>query len=434
MAFGAVAALPRSRPGAVLAVALLAAPRVAGVEILAGDNVLFGLAPVLVTWRLAERGGLNRATWIAMGIALCCRQDNLLVLPAVLLLGTWSRPRGERKGRAVARGVLALGVGSLLAYGAMWALCRAAGWVEVGFLGWLFQMTELPGGRFNAQYPVGLSWLVHLQALAVGYFGAMLDGTARLAWGMALLLLPLLISALGRDRKRPVLLLVLLLPRVVFYGYADCQNSEWWLLYIALGGVMSVRALEERRALATGGILLALGAGFTLAHHFACTWELRDEGAHRGWRLFHEEARRLEPEGPPMRLALLDQRLRWLPHPRGEAPVIDSVSEPDPATSLQEVVASYPGHRFLVLVDQNLWRANPVTHRLGPAEVHRRLIAAGHAGPNSPKIGCFADWLWAARTYEVLAEIEGGAGAAGIGHARDDTGAWILLLIRPLEE
>lgn len=290
----------RWRVGAGLAVLLLAT-RSWFLEAFTGENVLPAIAAALIALLAAldDRWSL-RSVGIATFIALLFRQDNLLVVPAILLAVRW-RSQGP-SWRQLTVWLAVVGGATLGAYLAIWAGLSAGG-LQEGFLDWMWGI----GARDYSL--VGRPVLQHAVAYGTSITGVQWPATEPWthiwigAGGMCLVLAcGAFFRGTARWERLAFLALVVAVPRFAFYAWFEPTNTEWTLFTWTLAAVVAARAangtaktpLPVRRAAA----LLVLIAGvatwsshgsYTLSfreHHYQSAGEWVKEHTPKSWRRF----------------------------------------------------------------------------------------------------------------------------------------------------
>ena len=293
---------PRHRLVATLAILALVATRGFFMEATLGENVLPACAAALLCLICAWRGKPLRCLIATTVFALLWRQDNLFIIPGVLVLSWPLWPKGQRLRQAA----LYLGISGVITlslYAVTWWLRSRSLDSTEGFREWLVHLganSWNPGLDPVATKDGGfspLNWLYswrledvrqHLSALGYVFTGRQF---ARWEWaahggigiaGLGLVLLGMRLC-LGRGRSGRFLAatLAVLLVRTPFFLTYEPGNLEWWLLPVVLlvAAVLATRFSSEERAtprfFPVGvGLLLLVIAG-TLAWHGASTLELR---------------------------------------------------------------------------------------------------------------------------------------------------------------
>ena len=290
----------RWRVGAGLGLLLLTG-RAWFLEAFTGENVL----PAIAAGMAALFAALDeRRSLVTVGlwtfVALLFRQDNVLLVPAIVLALHW-RAAPPTLAR-LASWLAVVGGATAMAYVGIWA---GLVWVgpDVGLLDWMWGIAK--DDYSIAQRPV----LVHGAAFGVAVAGkqwAASDPWSHVGVGAGALCLVLAFGALFRGDagwgRMATLAAITAALRFAFYSWFEPTNAEWTLFTFAFAAAIAARAANGRprttpivrRAAALG---LTLAAVFTWGSHGSDTLSFRDhryepagrwvaEHTRKGWRHF----------------------------------------------------------------------------------------------------------------------------------------------------
>ena len=336
----------RWRVGAGLALFLLAG-RTWFLEAFTGENVLPAIAAGMIALLAAldERVSLVRVgAWTV--IALLLRQDNLLLVPAIILALTW---RAHSSPARLVSWLLPVGAVTVLAYAGIWGGLALAG-SDLGFVEWMWGVAEedyslvqrpalahavaFGSAVTGKQWPAAEPWM-HIW-VGVGALGLVLACAAFLRGG-------------ARWERLAALAGLITVLQFAFYAWFEPTNPEWTLFTFTLAAAVAARAangaptrpLPVRQA---GAALLFIAACATWVAHGDYTLSFRDhryeaagrwvaENTKKEWRHFGYQNRGV--------LAVETQRIKCEPlytaFDRAYQHLLEVVAE-EPATPLLAVV------------------------------------------------------------------------------------------------
>jgi hypothetical protein len=246
-----------------------------------GESILPGCAAAL--WLLLEAARVPaspRRVAAALVLAVLLRQDNILLLPGVVIAVAAGLPRGARL-RPLAGILIGAGAATLAGYSAAWWMATRG---SKALWDYLFY---LPGMGWTAPNPLDpRRFLMHLDALSAAVVGRnwpredlhLLLGPA---FVVALAAVALLLRGRTPRRALGAAVLVTLVVRAAFFSWFDAANPEWSVLTIALVATWGSRLADSeprwpRPARVAGVLVLAGLAAFALASHARFTWRLRE--------------------------------------------------------------------------------------------------------------------------------------------------------------
>jgi hypothetical protein len=250
-------------------------------EAATGENLLPGFAAALVLFQCATG---DRPSVVKLGVAtvfaLCLRQDNLLLLPAALMVAAPKLEPGRRLRPLL--GMLAVcGVIVLAFYFSAWLWVRTE--VPKGFFEYLTRFGHT--ARYVGPSDVDIRVSLHLGAFAAALVGRQwFEPGPHILLGGAFLALLAIATLLLRGRapsaRYAAAVLVTLAIRFPFYAWFEPDNFEWQILPIVLLVALGARtangepatSIVARRA---GIALLVVIASTLLAFHAGNTLALR---------------------------------------------------------------------------------------------------------------------------------------------------------------
>ncbi len=291
------------------------------VEAAAGENLLPGFAAALFLLDVAARDRVDLPRLGgALFLALIARQDNIFLLPGVIIAAGAALPTARRAARlATMLGLTAaatLGVYVLSWLGSaseesfvdyLTRFGRTAAWGTI--FGVNADSVALHFAGFGAAL-VGRHWLAPAPHNLVGAaFVVLLAAAARLVRGTA---------PLGRFTAA---VLVTVAIRIPFYVWFEPVNFEWQILPVVLLVALASRSargtmLGTRRTERIGVAILILMALAIFAVHAPSTWKLRER------RLETAVSEVIEQAGPDAWFVAVDKStalaltMRGIPHER----------------------------------------------------------------------------------------------------------------------
>ncbi len=274
------------RPWIGLGLALvLACSRSFIVEAAVGENVLPACAAALWCLTLAAKDGPRwKSVGVTFVLALLLRQDNILLLPGLLVMLAPRAAKGDALGRLV---VWTLGVGivTAAAYVTIWWLGTLP---KTGLFDWLFRLGAVNWSAPDSMRSLGAALSHHAEALTIAAVGRhwSWDPDAMVPASSLAVLIPTVTLGFlfrGSDPWRRLLvgLAITLLVRVPFYVWFEAHNPEWHVFTLAsiLAAVAAVSRGMPATSLparATGAALVLAAAGTLLTFHGSATWQLRE--------------------------------------------------------------------------------------------------------------------------------------------------------------
>jgi hypothetical protein len=249
------------------------------VEAGVGENVLPACAAALAALVIASRPSPSPlAVGTAFAAALLFRQDNVLLLPAVVY-ATWTGLAPEGRGRRIVGALSAAGAAAAALSVAAWAIARSPG---QSFAAWLFDL-----GRQDWTVPVaGPRVLAHADAFGIAAVGRHWEPQDHHLWiGAALLAAVALAAWCLRGDAAPSRFLracaLACAARVPFFIWFEAHNPEWhvltWVLLAACGSAAAAgRPRASVFARAAGALLLIALPIVVIASHGPHTWRLRE--------------------------------------------------------------------------------------------------------------------------------------------------------------
>jgi hypothetical protein len=270
----------RRTAGAAFAFALFAT-RGFIAETATGENLFPAFAGALLLLKCASADSPSLAKiGAATALALCLRQDNLLVLPGALLAVAPALPREGRVRRLAAM----LGVTALVTiafYVLAWTWVRTLN--DEGFLGYLTRFKRISGWQGALDVATRL-------ALHLGSFGVALVGrhwftvaphlAVAAAWILAVLGSTGMLRGTRASRRYATAALVTIAIRLPFFAWFEPTNFEWQLMPMVLLAALGARtaagepATSPRWRAAGIGLLVVVGVAVFCAHA-SNTWTLR---------------------------------------------------------------------------------------------------------------------------------------------------------------
>ena len=272
---------PRRRTaGAAFALALFAT-RGFIAETATGENLFPAFAGALLLLKCATAD--SPSLWkigAATALALCLRQDNLLVLPGVLLAALPALPREGRMRRLAAMLVVTALV-TIAFYFLAWTWVRTLN--DEGFLPYLTRFKRISG--WQGTLDVGTRLALHVASFGVALVGRHWFSPAphvavAAAWILAVLAGTGMLRGTGASRRYATAILVTLAIRVPFFAWFEPTNFEWQLMPMVLFAALGARtaagepATSPRLRAAGIGLLVTVSV-WVLFAHAPNTWTLR---------------------------------------------------------------------------------------------------------------------------------------------------------------
>lgn len=245
-----------------------------------GESIVPGAAAALFVIDQATRPPFRPLrVWGSLVLALLVRQDNILIVPG-LVLGLWHVLQPERRLQRLASGLLASAAVTVAGYVMLWLVASGG---RRPFVEFMLALALDP--QYADPNLIGnLRW--RLDALGVAVAGRTWPSWSPNLWIGPAFLAATSIAALllrGNARMRPLATTIaaVVLARAVFYTWFDFKNWEWSVLtlimFAYLGSRMAEGAAVRRRfARASGAFALAGLTIVVLIGHAASTLSLRE--------------------------------------------------------------------------------------------------------------------------------------------------------------
>ncbi len=242
-------------------------------EAFTGENVLPAIAAGLAALVAAMD---ERQSWLRVGLwtylALLLRQDNVLLIPAIVLALSWrsERPAGVR----TASWLAAVGGFTLISYLGIWGGLRMAGG-EQGWFQWLWGVAK--DDYSTVANPV----LAHLGSFGIAVIGkqwAAVEPWKHACVGLGALTLVAACGAFfrgsGRWERFAFLAAMTALLRFVFYAWFEPTNTEWVLFTFVLAAAVAAQAARGTPATRSS---VRIAAGLLLSVTACATWSAHGE-------------------------------------------------------------------------------------------------------------------------------------------------------------
>ncbi|HMS15226.1 MAG TPA: hypothetical protein PKA37_00190 [Planctomycetota bacterium] len=345
-------------------------------ETAVGENVVPAGAGAAALFVLAARG---RDQILGLGIAtvavLLLRQDNLLFIPALLLLLRYRATNPIPFSRLVPW-VACVGLCTLcLYYGIYWI-------TQVGtladraptFLGWMFKLVGDESG-FRSWNPEGVPWItnlkLHMAALGWALFGVQsFDAAFPIMLGLSYLSLSacalfLIGRSIGRQVSLYALVAILLL-RMPFFTLVEAQNFEWWVPTMMVTAALLVSSTAWLPEGSLRGLLrwalyglLVLGA-FSFTQHVGPTCQLRSTKMHED----AVQALALLQANQPCSAIALGHVAATAWSLRGITPQVIEGEGEVALQKLHEIVVAKGNRPAVLLLDRFVYNGQPAIRRL----------------------------------------------------------------------
>jgi hypothetical protein len=268
----------RWRVGAAFAVLLLAT-RSWLLEAGVGESIVPGAAAALLAIDQATRRPFSALrVWGSLVLALFMRQDNILIVPGVVL-GLWHVCEPGRRVKTLASGLLASAAVTVAGYVAFWWIAREGRQPFLEYMLYLALDPQYGGRDLLGNFP----W--RLDALGAAVVGRTWPPWSPNVWVGPAFLAAIAVASLllrGRAPVRPVVstVVAVVVVRAAFYTWFDFKNWEWSVLTLVLSAYLGARmaegsAVRSRRARVAGVAVLLAVAFAVLAVHAASTLRLR---------------------------------------------------------------------------------------------------------------------------------------------------------------
>jgi hypothetical protein len=251
-------------------------------ETATGENLFpaFAAALLLLECATADQPDLRKVS-LALVLALVLRQDNLLLLPGVLLALIPALPRPGLI-RRLALMLASSGAIVIALYCGAWLWARNDPGVDEGLVKYL---TRFAHTASTEGLEVGLRTALHFGSLGVAVIGRWWEAPlphilAGAAWVAGVLVATLRLRGTSPSRRYANAVLVTIAIRVPFYTWFEPQNFEWWMLTMLLLLALGSRTARGEPATSpssrwAGVALLVALAAIPFAIHAPNTWALR---------------------------------------------------------------------------------------------------------------------------------------------------------------
>ena len=351
---------------------LVAAPLVATsgfwIEAGTGENVLLGVAGALLATAVAlDPNARPRRLGMVVVLALLCRQDNVLLVPA------WAYALGQRldgptRLRTLSVWLAATGAAALAVFTLIW-IAFGEDWTFVDYLTYsASQIAPYESGSWSHAGGVD-AVKVNVGALTVLVIGLVtLDPVVNICLGLAFVGLLAAMGMLLRGARpaRPLVTCALLvvIVRAPFYVWFEPANFEWWLVPVAVIAWTAAALtagpgpLPRPRLLAASAVSLAMLTG-TLWTHAPHSWTLRQQ--HMA-QLMNDAVEKGEAGGRPIWLPLSELartgfRVRGLRPDRSAM----GLSLEGAVKVIKEMTEDKPGQTIVAVHDRSLLYEMPVS-------------------------------------------------------------------------
>lgn len=268
----------------LLIAAPLAATRGFWIEAGTGENVLLGAVGALLATAAALDPKIRpRRLGAFVLLALLCRQDNVLLIPA------WAYALGQRldgptRARTVTTWLAATGVAGIALYALTW-ITFGENLAFGDYLTDTAQKSPHPSGSWSHSEGMG-AVKVHAGALTVLVIGLVtLDPVVNIWVGVAFVGLLVALGALLRGTRpgRPLVTCALLVViiRAPFYLWFEPANFEWWIVPVAIIAWTSAALTAAPGSPPRLRLRLASAMSFAMLTgilwtHTPHSWELRE--------------------------------------------------------------------------------------------------------------------------------------------------------------